>query len=169
MSRYDLVPRKLFFTSGVGRHPDSLASFEMALRDSKIEHLNLVAVSSIVPPGCSIVPKAEGLAELRPGEITFVVLSRISSSDSGRLISASVGCAIPGDESDNDRFGYLAEHHTFDKSKDETRKFACDLAREMYTTLSCNSDIDIRTCGIAADAASGYGCTTVVCAAVFLL
>jgi DNA polymerase III delta prime subunit len=50
-----LLPRKVFFTKGVGRHTDPLVSFELALRDAGIEKFNLVTVSSIYPPYCEIV------------------------------------------------------------------------------------------------------------------
>ena len=42
-----LIPKRVFFTSGVGVADDSLLSFEYALRDAKIEKFNLVSVSSI--------------------------------------------------------------------------------------------------------------------------
>ena len=41
------VPKKIFFTKGVGTHKDELHSFERALRDAGIEKCNLVQVSSI--------------------------------------------------------------------------------------------------------------------------
>ena len=55
-----LIPRKVFFTSGVGTHPEHLESFEVALRDAGIEKFNLVTVSSILPPNCDIVSGEEG-------------------------------------------------------------------------------------------------------------
>ena len=36
------VPRKVFFTKGVGKHRTRLQSFELALRDAGIEVFNLV-------------------------------------------------------------------------------------------------------------------------------
>jgi arginine decarboxylase len=33
------VPRKIFFTKGVGTHKDELHSFERALRDAGIQHI----------------------------------------------------------------------------------------------------------------------------------
>src|SRR5262245_24361056 len=42
-----MVPRKVFFTKGVGVHKEKLASFEMALRVAGLAHCNLVLVSSI--------------------------------------------------------------------------------------------------------------------------
>ena len=90
-----LIPRKVFFTSGVGTHPEHLESFEVALRDAGIEKFNLVTVSSILPPNCEIVSREEGLKELNPGEIVFCVMSRISSNEPRRMLSTSVGCALP--------------------------------------------------------------------------
>ena len=56
-----LIPRKLFLTRGVGVHKEKLTSFEMALREARIAHFNLVRVSSIFPPSCKIVSADEGL------------------------------------------------------------------------------------------------------------
>ena len=61
----NLVPKKVFFTKGVGKHKDYLQSFEVALRDAGIEHCNIVNVSSIFPPHCEMVSKEEGLKQGR--------------------------------------------------------------------------------------------------------
>ena len=166
MTNKHLVPERLFFTSGVGRNEAPLVSFGLALRDAGIEHLNLVTVSSIVPPGCQIIPKDQGVSELDAGEIAFVVLSRNESSDSGRLISASIGCAIPIPQ-ESGLFGYLAEYHADDCSDSDALSVASGMAEEMYTTLT--GDCEVTVTGIARDAIAGDGWTTVVCAAVFLL
>ncbi|MGH7816197.1 MAG: pyruvoyl-dependent arginine decarboxylase, partial [Candidatus Binatia bacterium] len=86
-----MVPKKVFFTKGVGVHKEKLASFEMALRVAGLAHCNLVLVSSIYPPGCKIISKEEGLKLLRPGEIVFAVYDRESNNEPNRLIAASVG------------------------------------------------------------------------------
>ena len=39
-----MVPKKLFFTKGVGKHKERLTSFELALRDAGIASQNLVRV-----------------------------------------------------------------------------------------------------------------------------
>src|ERR1700727_1331818 len=46
----DMVPKRMFFTKGVGKHRERLTSFELALRDAGIAAQNLVRVSSIFPP-----------------------------------------------------------------------------------------------------------------------
>ena len=65
------VPQKIFLTKGVGSHKEELHSFELALRDAGIEKCNLVQVSSIYPPGCKLISKAQGIKELHPGTITY--------------------------------------------------------------------------------------------------
>ena len=55
-----MVPKKVFFTKGVGHHKHELQSFELALRNAGIEKSNLVSVSSIVPPNCKIITREKG-------------------------------------------------------------------------------------------------------------
>ncbi|MBI3581588.1 MAG: pyruvoyl-dependent arginine decarboxylase, partial [Nitrospinae bacterium] len=54
------VPKKVFFTRGVGVHKEELRSYELALRDAGVEVCNLVMVSSILPPRCQILGRNEG-------------------------------------------------------------------------------------------------------------
>ena len=86
----EMIPKKMFFTKGVGVHKEKLASFEMALRVAGLAHCNLVLVSSIYPPGCKVISKDEGLKLLKPGEIVFAVYDRESSNEPNRLMAASV-------------------------------------------------------------------------------
>ena len=58
------VPRYLFFTKGAGVDKEKLASFENALRNARIAHLNIVTVSSIFPPHCQIIDIEEGLKKV---------------------------------------------------------------------------------------------------------
>jgi len=135
-----LVPKKMFFTKGVGTHKAELRSFELALRDAGIERCNLVHVSSILPPECKIIPRAEGLKELVSGMITFTVISRCCSNEPHRLIAASVGCAVPADPN---AYGYLSEHYAFGENERVAGDFAEDLAVEMLaSTLGVEYDED---------------------------
>ena len=91
------VPKRIFFTKGVGRHRDYLQSFELALRDADLEQQNLVTVSSIYPPNCKRISKKLGTEILQPGQIAFVVMARNATNEANRLIASSIGVAIPGD------------------------------------------------------------------------
>ncbi|MBW2636581.1 MAG: arginine decarboxylase, pyruvoyl-dependent [Deltaproteobacteria bacterium] len=179
----DFVPKKIFFTKGVGSHKEELHSFELALRSAGIEKCNLVQVSSIFPPGCKVISRERGLKELQPGNITYCVMSRTSSNEPRRLIAASVGCAIPADTK---AYGYISEHHAFGQTVREAGDYAEDLAAAMLaSTLGIDFDIDaswdekeeifkisgkiVKTRNVTQSAiVRNAGYTSVVAAAVFL-
>ena len=178
-----LVPKRVFFTKGVGVHKEELRSFELALRDAGIEKCNLVTVSSICPPHCKIIQKAKGLKELHPGAITFTVMSRNKTNESNRLISAAVGLAMPKDKG---MYGYLSETHLFGRTDEEAGDYAEDLAASMLAStlgIECDQDIGwnkkeeaykisnkiVRTSNIVQSAKGKDKLwTTVVAAAIFL-
>ena len=126
-----MVPTKFFLTKGVGVHRDYLASFELALRDAGMAAFNLVSVSSILPPSCKKVTRTKGLQFLSSGEIVFVVLARNSTNEPNRLLSASVGCAIPANK---EKYGYLSEPHPFGETSDRAGDYAEDLAASMLAS-----------------------------------
>lgn len=179
-----LVPKKMFFTKGVGTHKAELRSFELALRDAGIEKCNLVHVSSILPPDCRVISRNEGLKELYPGMITYAVMSRCCGNEPHRLIAASVGCAVAADRN---AYGYLSEHHAFGQNEKVAGDLAEDLAVEMLaSTLGLEFDEDkswdennaiyhlsdkiVRTSNMTQSAVVGPegNFTTVISSAVFL-
>ena len=134
------VPKEMFFTKGVGKHREKLTSFELALRSAGIAACNLVRVSSIFPPKCRILSRAQGMKRLEPGQVTFVVMSEAATREPHRLIAATVGVAIPRDR---ELYGYLSEHHSFGESEDIAGDYAEELAAEMLaTTLGLDFDPD---------------------------
>lgn len=133
-----MVPSKVFFTKGVGRHKDYLQSFELALRDAGIQQYNLVNVSSIFPSGCRKITREEGVKQLNAGEVVFCVMAKNSTNEPNRLIAASIGLALPADAN---QYGYLSEHHPFGETDDKAGEYAEDLAASMLaTTLGIEFD-----------------------------
>ena len=118
------VAKKIFLTKGVGKHRERLSSFELALRSAGIAACNLVRVSSIFPPHCKLISRTEGLKLLRPGQVTFVVLSENSTREPHRLIAASIRLALPADKN---MYGHLSEHHAFGEAKDRAGEYAEEL------------------------------------------
>ncbi len=133
-----MVPKKIFFTKGVGRHKEKLASFELALRDAGIEKFNLVTVSSIFPQNCKTISREEGLKYLKPGEVVYCVMARADTEENNRLVATSIGVAIPADEN---QYGYLSEHHSHGETDETAGDYAEDLAASMLaTTLGIDFD-----------------------------
>ncbi len=126
-----MVPKRVFFTKGVGKHKDRLSSFEAALRDAGIAQFNIVQVSSILPPGCKIVSRQRGLQYIVPGEIIFCVMSVNASNEPHRLIAAAIGGAIPKDKN---QYGYLSEYHSYGETEAKAGDYAEDLAAQMLAT-----------------------------------
>jgi arginine decarboxylase len=169
-----MIPTKMFFTKGVGVHKDKLASFELALRMAGIEVCNLVRVSSIFPSGCRLISKEAGLGLLKPGQITFVVMAKNETDEPNLNVSAAIGLAMP---KNNDSYGYLAEHTSFEETASKARDYAEDLAATMLAmTLGIEPDSEATSskilktsvCQSAKGNTDGLW-TTVVAVAVFIM
>jgi len=136
----NLVPTKVFLTKGVGRHRYQLKSFEAALRQAGVAHVNLVQVSSILPPRCKIISRERGVPLLIPGQIGFCVLARSDTNEHGRLIATAIGMAIPKDKK---QWGYLSEVHGYGMNNQQAGDLAEDLAAGMLgTTLGFEIEPD---------------------------
>jgi arginine decarboxylase len=179
----DLVPTKVFLTKGVGRHKYQLKSFEAALRQAGVAHVNLVQVSSILPPRCKLISRDRGVQLLTPGQIGFCVLARADTNEHGRLVASAIGVALPKDKK---QWGYLSEVHGHGMNNQQAADLAEDLAAGMLgTTLGFEIDPDkawsekeqaykssglfIRTTNISQTALGKEGVwTTTVAIAMFL-
>jgi arginine decarboxylase len=147
----------------VGVDKDPLISFGIALQDAGIGPFNLVKVSSIIPPRCSLIDKEQGLQLLSPGQILYCVLARKCTS-TNELITAAVGAAIAANQTD---VGCLYELTETGKSEAQTAKKAEKLTRELlHRSLGLQES---RTLSIASEAMGKDSIfTTVVATAVFV-
>ncbi len=94
------TPKKFTLVSGAAEGPTSLNAFDNALLAAGIGNLNLVRVSSILPP------KAEFVEELSiaPGSLTPTAYGAITSEQPGEQIAAAVGIGFS-----EDTFGVIME------------------------------------------------------------
>ncbi len=134
-----MIPTRVFFTKGVGRHREKLSSFELALRHAGISQFNLVRVSSIFPPGCKIIPKEQGREALRGGQVVYCVMADNACDEAERLVVASIGLAVPCDRT---HYGYLSEHHAHGVTMKKCGDYAEDLAASMLATTLGLQDKD---------------------------
>ena len=136
-----IIPKRMFFTKGVGFHRNELQSFELALRAAGIEKCNLVFVSSIFPPECKIITREKGIQDLVAGQITFSVLSRLSTNEPNRVVTASIGLARPKDKK---QYGYISEHNAYGETMKKAADFAEDEAATMLaSTMGIELDPDV--------------------------
>lgn len=97
------VPRNFFIVSGTGQGYTPLNAFDAALGASGIGDLNLVKVSSIVPPHCTQVePRA-----IAPGTLIATAYAAKTSTLHGEVIAAGVAVGLPEDK---ERAGVIMEY-----------------------------------------------------------
>lgn len=136
------IPRRVFFTKGVGRHKYRPQSQELAWRHAGIEKYNVVKVSGILPTKCKVITVGEGIRHLISGQIVYGVISESSSDEPNRLLCAGLGVALPM----KDQYGYISEHHGYGMTEEKTGDFVEDMAATMLAT----------TLGIEFDPARNY-------------
>jgi arginine decarboxylase len=97
-----------------------LNAFDAALRAAGIGDVNLVKVSSIIPPRCR---KVEPYV-IPPGSLVTVAYASINSSLPGEVISAGVAVGIPEEE---DRAGVIMEYSARGRT-DEIEEIVSNMA-----------------------------------------
>jgi arginine decarboxylase len=102
-------PTMVCLTSGSAEGGSELTAFDNALRKAGIGDVNLIRVSSIVPPNAAIAP----LPDLPFGALTPAAYARITSADPGRRIAACVGVGW------TERGGVLMEASGVDETADQ--------------------------------------------------
>ena len=74
------------------------------------------------------------------GEITYCVMAKSHTNEPHRMISASIGVAIPRNP---ERYGYLSEHHGYGENEKQASEYTEDLAASMLaSTLGIEIDLD---------------------------
>ena len=81
------TPKKVKLVAAGAEGPSPLNAFDNALLGAGIGNLNLIRVSSILPPGCV----HEGDFAVPPGSLTPTAYGYLLSSEPGQEISAAIG------------------------------------------------------------------------------
>jgi arginine decarboxylase len=116
------TPKKFFLTSGSAEGNTELTAFDGALLNAGIGNINLLKVSSILPPNVQYTP---GL-ELPFGALVPTAFGMIISEKPGQIISAAVAVGT----SENS-FGIIMER-TDTCSKDEVESKIEAMVRESF-------------------------------------
>lgn len=95
------TPRKFTLMAGAAEGPTRLNAFDNALLRAGIGNLNLVRVSSILPPGAEEV----AVLDVAPGSLLPTAYGTITSEVAGERIAAAVAVAI----GDADQYGVIME------------------------------------------------------------
>ncbi|OPX85325.1 MAG: pyruvoyl-dependent arginine decarboxylase [Pelotomaculum sp. PtaB.Bin104] len=118
------TPKKFFITAGSAEGKSTLTAFDNALLNGRIGNLNLMRVSSILPPGVKYCPKME----IPPGSLVPTAYGYIISEVPGELIAAAVGVGFS-----KDTFGVIMEF-SGKCGKDEAVKAIENMLQEAFET-----------------------------------
>lgn len=117
------IPRKFTLLAGSAEGPTRLNAFDNALLRAGIGNVNLVRVSSILPPGAVEYDQLE----IVPGSLMPTAYGTITSEIVGEVISAAVAIAI----GESDQYGVIMEFsgRTDRKQAEET---VSEMARQAF-------------------------------------
>lgn len=87
------TPKKYTLVTGAGCGPTRLNAFDRALIAAGIGNLNLIKVSSILPPGTEYVPESN----IPPGSLTPIAYGALISDEQDDVIAAAIGVGVGED------------------------------------------------------------------------
>ncbi|MBE3590997.1 MAG: arginine decarboxylase, pyruvoyl-dependent [Firmicutes bacterium] len=88
------TPKIVKLAAGAGEGGTKLTAFDKALLTAGIGNLNLIKVSSILPPACEYREEFE----VPPGSLTPTAYGALMSDRPGELIAAAVGLGFSHDD-----------------------------------------------------------------------
>ncbi|MBO7719344.1 MAG: arginine decarboxylase, pyruvoyl-dependent [Methanosphaera sp.] len=112
---------EISLTKGKSEGPTRLNAFDNALLDADIGNVNLIPVSSMLPPDIKVIK----MPELKPGEMTNCVLAHQYSDNPGDKISAVIAYAL------SDKMGCVVENTGVNKTEKELLEEARFMAEYM--------------------------------------
>jgi len=95
------TPRKFTVVAGAAEGPTRLNAFDNALLRAGCGNLNLLKVSSILPPGALETPRIE----IAPGSLVPTAFGAIESEREGEKIAAAIGVGLGS----SDEYGVIME------------------------------------------------------------
>jgi arginine decarboxylase len=119
-------------TAGHAEGGTALNAFDNALLAAGIGNINLIKVSSILPPDVPVVD----LPKIKPGALVPTAYAAMTSEAPGELVAAAVGYAIPDDPAKN---GVIMEFHgvaTRDEAERQIRAMLDEAFRVRSETIA---------------------------------
>jgi len=103
------VPCKYTLVAGRGEGETPLNAFDAALLDAGVGNLNLLKVSSILPPGAVYFPRLA----IPPGALVPAAYGYLTSREPGTVIAAAIGVGVSPDT-----YGVIMEFEGFCTKKE---------------------------------------------------
>ncbi len=117
------MPTKFSLVGAASEGKTELTAFDRSLLLSGVGNVNLLKVSSILPPGAIY----HETVDIPPGILLPIAYGSLISSEEGRLISASVAVGI----SRKDSYGVIMEFSGY-CSREEAEERVVDMLKEAF-------------------------------------
>jgi arginine decarboxylase len=122
------IPKTLILTAGSSSGKSELTAFDNALLDAGIGNLNLLKVTSVLPPGAKVFLLEECKFALPKGAMIPTVYTRIINETDGILISSAIGVGIP----DNNKNNGMIFEASITGSKEKAEISVCRMIEEAF-------------------------------------
>ncbi len=116
------TPKKVKLAAGRGEGAERLLAFDRALLDAGVGNLNLIRVSSILPPNC----RYEEDFPVPPGSLAPTAYAALMCEEPGREIAAAIGVGFATDD-----YGVIMEYSGFCGRGEAEEKVAA-MVREAF-------------------------------------
>lgn len=141
------VPTRFTLTAGTGDAQWKLVAFDRALLEAGIGNLNLLKVSSILPPRCTFMERLI----IPPGSLTPVAFGTITSEEADATIAAAVAVGVV-----ENTYGVIMEYSGYGTAQ-EAERIVTEMLHEALSTrglrpqrvLSKGIDHRVRQVGCA--------------------
>jgi len=117
-------PERFILVAAAAEADHALTAFDAALLKAGIGNVNLVRLSSILPPGCK--EEKNGIS-FPPGAFVPTAYGATCSEKGGELIAAAVGIGFS-----EDSFGVIMEHSGSNCSAEAAREKVEKMIREAF-------------------------------------
>ncbi len=121
------LPKAYKVVAGSSEGESSLTAFDKALLQAGVGNINIIRVTSILPPGALYKPDLD----IPPGSLVPTAYASIISDEPGRVIAAAVGVGIAESAEPGGSYGVIMEHSGY-KSKEDAEEIIRQLIEEAF-------------------------------------
>ncbi len=118
------TPNAVWVTAGAAEGTTELNAFDNALLAAGVGNLNLIKVSSIVPPGSVLL---DSPPDLTPGSLVPTVYTSVHSDTAGETICAALGIGMG-----RDSHGMIFEHSA--SSREVAERVVSGMVKEGFAS-----------------------------------
>lgn len=93
----EFLPTRLYLCAAAGSHKENKNARDRASVQVGLHDKNLVATSSVLPPGIRLITREEFDDLTRPGQIVFTIHGLCEGNVPGQRVSAALCAAVPDD------------------------------------------------------------------------